>query len=173
MFGSLRQVPIAGGNMQRQPAKIALTVVAYVLTTFAVQGTSHFVLNADHYAAIPIMRPQPMIALGVTSMVIQGLIFGWLYPTYASGRSTLRRAIAFSWLIGAFLASYIVLGEVGKYAIPSVPSWIAVELGAAFAQYTLFGAWLGLIHREDAQSSPAVATSAPRGMQEEIANRAG
>ena len=144
--------------MQRRPGKIAVTVVAYVLISFAVQGTSHFAINADHYAAIPIMRPEPMIALGITSMVIQGFIFGWLYPVYANGASTLRKSIGFSWLIGGFLASYIVLGEVGKYAIPSVSSWIAVEAGAAFAQYTLFGVCLGLIHRAGATNPiPAAA----------------
>ena len=144
--------------MQRRPVQIALTVIAYVLTTFAVQGTSHFAINADHFAAIPIMRAEPMIPLGIASMVIQGLIFAWLYPVYANGASTLRRSILFSWLIGGFLASYIVLGEAGKYAIPSISSWIAVEAGAAFAQYTLFGVWLGLIHRAPA-TSPLPATA--------------
>src|SRR5688572_11076389 len=144
--------------MHRSPGRIALTVVAYVLTTFAVQGTSHFAINADHFAAIPIMRAEPMIPLGLTSMVIQGLIFAWLYPIYDSSASTLRKSIGFSWLIGGFLASYIVLGEVGKYAIPSVSSWIAVEALAAFAQFTLFGVWLGLIHRARATSAvPATA----------------
>lgn len=143
--------------MRRSPGKIALTVGAYVLTTFAVQGTSHFAINADHFAAIPIMRAKPMIPLGIASMVIQGLIFGWLYPVYANGESTVRKAIGFSWLIGGFLASYIVLGEVGKYAIPSVSSWIGVELSAAFVQYTLFGVGLGLVHRPTAARAAAVA----------------
>src|SRR5688572_29192457 len=144
--------------MQRRPAQMALTVVAYVLTTFAVQGTSHFAINADHFAAIPIMRAEPMIPLGITAMLIQGLIFAWLYPVYANGASTMRKSIAFSWLMGGFLASYIVLGEAGKYAIPSVSSWIAVEASAAFAQFTLFGVWLGLIHRARA-TSPVPATA--------------
>jgi hypothetical protein len=144
--------------MHRHPTQVLLTTVAYVFTTFAVQGTSHFVINADHFAAIPIMRAEPLIPLGIVSMVIQGLIFGWLYPIYADGQSTLRKSIGFSWLIGGFLASYIVLGEVGKYAIPSVASWIAVELSAAFVQYTIFGAFLGLIHRSTAtRPTPAVA----------------
>src|SRR5688500_304808 len=143
--------------MQRRPVQVALTVIAYVLTTFAVQGTSHFAINAEHFAAIPIMRAEPMIALGITSMLIQGLIFAWLYPVYANGASTLRKLILFSWLIGGFLASYIVLGEAGKYAIPSVSSWIVVELSAAFVQYTLFGVWLGLIHRS-AATRPVTAT---------------
>lgn len=144
--------------MQRRPTQIALTVVAYVLTTFAVQGASHFAISADHFAAIPIMRAEPMIPLGITSMVIQGLIFALLYPAYVDAASTLRKSIVFSWLIGGFLASYIVLGEAGKYAIPSVSSWIAVESGAAFVQYTLFGVWLGLIHHSRAASPiPAAA----------------
>lgn len=143
--------------MRRHPGRIALTVVAYVFTTFAVQGTSHFVLNADHYAAIPIMRAEPLVPLGITAMLIQGLIFAWLYPVYANGASTVRRAIGFSWLVGGVLASYIVLGEVGKYAIPSVPDWMLVEAGAAFAQFTLFGACLGLIHRTVATRVPAAA----------------
>lgn len=142
--------------MHRSPGRIALTVVAYVVTTFAVQGTSHFAINADHFAAIPIMRADPMISLGIAAMVIQGLIFAWLYPVYANGESTFRKAIGFSWLIGGFLASYIVLGEVGKYAIPSVSGWIGVELSAAFVQYTLFGLSLGLIHRASSARVAAV-----------------
>jgi hypothetical protein len=131
----------------RKPATVAVTVLAYMATTFAVQGGSHFALNAEHYAAIPVMRAEPIVAMGLTSMVIQGLIFAWLYPTFAAGMSTIRKGITFSWALGAFLASYIVLGEAGKYTIPSIPSWIAVEGSAAFVQYTVFGAWLGLIHR--------------------------
>jgi hypothetical protein len=51
-----------------------------------------------------------------------------------------------------------VLAEVGKYAIPSVTSWIVVEASAAFVQYTLFGIWLGLIHRAGAaRAVPATA----------------
>ena len=143
--------------MDRKPASIALTVVAYVVTTFAVQGTSHFAINAEHFAAIPIMRAEPMIPLGITSMIIQGLIFAWLYPVFAAGASTVRKGIAFSWFLGGFLASYIVLGEVGKYAIPSVSGWIGVELSAAFVQFTLFGIGLGLIHRRKAAPSAMAA----------------
>jgi hypothetical protein len=52
--------------------------------------------------------------------------------------------------IGGFLASYIVVGEAGKYAIPSIPSWIAVEASVAAVQYTLFGVLLGLLHGRSA-----------------------
>jgi hypothetical protein len=136
-----------------KPATAAVTVLAYIATTFAVQGGSHFGVNADYYAAIPIMRAQPIVAMGLASMVIQGLIFAWLYPAFAAGASTVRKAVLFSWTLGAFLASYIALGEAGQYAIPSISRWIAVEGSVALVQYTLFGVWLGLIHRAPAAVS--------------------
>ena len=126
----------------RKPTTVILTVLAYVVTTFGVQGTSHFVLNKDHYATISIMRQEPLIPLGVTSMVIQGLIFAWLFPIFRRAEAPVRSAIVFSLTIGAFLASYIVLGEAGKYSVPSLSSWITVEASAALVQYTVFGTLL-------------------------------
>jgi len=137
------------------PATVVLTVLAYVVTSFAVQGTSHFLVNADHYAGISIMRTQPVIAMGITSMVIQGVIFALLFPAFNHGPNPVRNGIFFSWALGGFLASYIVLGEAGKYAIPSIPSWIAVEASVAFVQYTVFGVLLGLLHRRSAPATGA------------------
>jgi hypothetical protein len=134
----------------RGPATIALTVIAYIVATFAVQGASHFAVNADHYAAIPIMRAEPLVPLGLTSMMIQGLLFAWLFPAFNRDGRAIRNGLILSWAIGGFLASYIVLGEAGKYAIPSVPAWIAIEASVAAVQYTLFGLLLGFIHRRAA-----------------------
>ncbi len=131
----------------RKPATVALTVLAYVVVTFAVQGASHFGINAAHYAAISILRAEPLIPMGIGSMLIQGALFAGLYPTFTRGDATVWSGVKFSWALGGFLASYIVLGEAGKYAIPSIPAWIVVEASVAFVQYTVFGALLGLIYR--------------------------
>lgn len=129
------------------PLTFGLTVIAYVIATFGVQGTSHFAVNADHYASIPIMRAEPVVAMGLTSMLIQGSLFAVLFPVYQRRAGSIWSGVKFSWMLGGFLASYIVLGEAGKYAIPSILSWVAVEGVVAFVQYTLFGVMLGLIHR--------------------------
>ncbi len=131
----------------RKPLTVATTVLAYVVSTFGVQGTSHFAINKDHYAAISIMRPEPLVPLGITAMLIQGLIFAWLFPVFRRAESPVKSGVVFSLTIGAFLASYIVLGEAGKYAVPSVSSWFVVELSSALVQFAVFGALLGLIHR--------------------------
>jgi hypothetical protein len=131
----------------RRSTTVVLTVLAYVVSTFGVQGLSHFVVNTEHYAAIGILRAQPIVRMGLLSMLIQGSIFAGLFPVFNRGPRTIRNALIFSWTIGAFLASYIVLGEAGKYAIPSIGRWIAVELTAAAVQFTLFGLLLGALHR--------------------------
>ncbi len=134
----------------RKPATVGLTVLAYIVVTFGVQGASHFAVFAAHYAAIPIMRAEPVIAMGLGSMLIQGVLFALLFPAFQRGGDSVWEGVKLSWALGGFLASYIVLGEAGKYAIPSISSWIAVEGSVAFVQYTLFGVLLGLIHRRRA-----------------------
>ena len=140
----------------RGPLTVALTVLAYIAATFGVQGVSHFVVNAAHYAGISIMRATPIIPLGIVSMVVQGFIFAWLFPTFNRGPHPVRNAIVFSCAIGGFLASYIVLAEAGKYSIPSVGAWIVVEGSAAFVQFVLFGIMLGLLHRHREALEPAL-----------------
>lgn len=127
---------------------VGLTVLAFMIATFAVQAGSHFGLNAEHYAGIPIMREAPVMPLGVAAMVIQGLIAGTLFPRVRWADGSVRSGIGFAWLMGAFLGSYIALAEPAKYAVPSIAAWMAVEASASFVQFTLFGVLLGWIHRD-------------------------
>lgn len=129
------------------PKTVALTLLAYVAATFAVQATSHFAINAEHYRAIAFLRAQPIFPLGFASMLVQGAVFALLFPVFHRGGSSIKNGLIFSWLLGSFLASYIVLAEPAKYAVPSLASWIRVEALAAAAQFTLFGVLLGLMHR--------------------------
>ncbi|SRR5712692_10043963 len=123
-----------------------LTVLGYIVATFFTQATSHFVIFAQHYAAIPIMKAEPIFALGFTTMIIQGSVLTYVFANSRFAGGSRMDAVRFAWLVGAFLVSYIVLGEPAKYSVPSIPAWIAVEAGVGFVQYTLFGILLGLAH---------------------------
>jgi len=127
--------------------KHLLAVLAYVVATFATQAVSHFAVNAEHYAAVTYLRVQPIFALGVLSMLIQGSIMSYLYVQLPeSGRST-GQAVLFAWLVGSMLVSYEALAEAAKYTVPSVTSWIAVEVASGFVQFTLYGVLLGWVYR--------------------------
>ncbi len=122
-------------------------VLAYVVATFATQAVSHFGVNAAHYDAVTYLRAQPIFALGVLSMLIQGSIMSYLYAQLPDSGRSIGHAVLFAWLVGSILVSYEALAEAAKYSVPSVASWIAVEVAEGFVQFTLYGALLGWVHR--------------------------
>jgi len=127
--------------------KIALGTLSFVIVTFLVQASSHFVINQDHYAAIHFMRPEPIMWLGIGTMLIQGLVLSHLFQSYQTGQDFLKRGWSFGILTGLVLISYIALVEPSKYLAPSINSWILVEGLAGLVQFSLFGIILGIINR--------------------------
>src|SRR2546430_16586275 len=108
--------------------KHVLAVAAYLVATFATQALSHFVVNVEHYAAVTFMRAEPIFALGVASMVIQGAIFSYLYSRMSAQRRSIGHSVGFSWLVGRALVRYIAVAEPAEDPLPNVASWVTVEL---------------------------------------------
>ena len=125
-----------------------LTVIAFVAATFITQAISHFGVNADHYATIQHIRTEPLLQFGVLAMLIQGSILSVLYAKTSNSPHTVISAVGFSWLMGGFLVSYIAFSEAAKYTVPSVTSWIGVEMASGFVQFTVFGILLGFVYRD-------------------------
>ncbi|MEE4015917.1 hypothetical protein V1T76_27920 [Roseibium sp. FZY0029] len=123
-----------------------LSVVAYFIVTFGVQAANHFVINTAHYAREKIIAPEPVLWGGLAVIVIQGVILTFLYSRLRSRFAGPTGGLAFSLVMGAFLASYIALTEPSKYLISSKLEWALVEAGASTLQFAIFGVALGLIH---------------------------
>ena len=124
-----------------------LALLGYIVASFVTQALSHFVLFKAHYDAVPWIKTDPVFAFGITSMIVQGLILSYVYSKSAFRTGNLFDAVKLSWLFGAFLVSYIALGEAAKYAVPDMASWIGVEILAGAVQYTLAGFFLAFAHR--------------------------
>ncbi|MDA8180297.1 MAG: hypothetical protein M0T69_12340 [Deltaproteobacteria bacterium] len=133
--------------------KHILSVIGYIAATFATQATSHFLLFAQHYSAVPYIKSDPIFALGFLSMIIQGAVLSVVFAQSRFSGKSVFHGVVFAWLFGAFLVSYIGLAEAAKYAVPSVPSWIGVEFLVGSAQFTIAGIFLGLAHRRTTGSS--------------------
>lgn len=128
--------------------RIALGTISFVGVTFLVQALSHFVINVDHYAGIGFLRLEPVMVLGIVTMIIQGIILSYLYPFYRPvGYNPLLRGWTYGMLLGLFLVGYIALVEPSKYDVPSIPNWILVEGLAGLVQFSLFGILLGALNR--------------------------
>jgi hypothetical protein len=124
-----------------------LAVFGYIAATFLTQATSHFLLFREHYAAVSYLRNEPIFALGISSMIVEGIVISVVYVNSRYSGKSMLDALKLSWFFGIFLVSYIAFGEAGKYIVPSVLSWIGIELLAGSVQFTLAGILIWLAHR--------------------------
>lgn len=119
-----------------------------MFVSFGVQGLSHFVINAEHFASITFMRSEPILPMGIAAMIIEALIFSFVMSRLWPEGATIQQGLVVSACFGLFLASYIVLAEPAKYAAPSISAWMTVESIASFVQFCIFGVLLGVIYRK-------------------------
>lgn len=124
-----------------------LSVAAYLIVTFAVQATNHFLVNTAHYARQSIMAAEPALIGGIASMLVQGIVLTFLYSRLRNAFPGVAGGVGFALLMGAFLGSYIALAEPSKYIVTSGLEWFAVEASASLIQFALFGLALGYIHK--------------------------
>jgi len=122
---------------------LTIGTLSYVGASFLVQFISHFVINANHYASISFIREQPLMYLGLFTMLLQGILLTTVYLKWANGNFNVRQGILFAWLLGAFFVSYPALVEADKYNVQNIMEWVMVEGSAGTVQFTLFGFFLG------------------------------
>lgn len=128
--------------------KHILSVLAFMIVSFSVQGVSHFLINKKHYASIEHMRSDQIIPLGLLVMVIQGILLTTALSAWKGSHALVMDGLVVSMVFGLFLGSYIALVEPAKYAVPSVSQWISVEASASTIQFVAFGLLLGFIHQQ-------------------------
>lgn len=127
--------------------RIAFTTLAFIVATFATEGISHFAINKAFYAGIPFLRSEPIVWMGLLTMVLQGLVMGWMYPRFHDAARPVFSGWRFAMCVLAILGGYIALVEPSKYAVPSIAHWAWVEGSVAFVQFSLFGVLLGAVHQ--------------------------
>lgn len=122
---------------------LMIGTASYLAASFLIQALSHFVINAEHYASIPFMRPEPLMYFGLLTMLIQGIVLTVLYLKWANNTFNVNQGLKFSLLMGLFFVSYLALVEPDKYNVMNVFAWVLVEGIAGLFQFTVFGVLLG------------------------------
>lgn len=127
--------------------KYGLAVLAYVVCTFLIAALWHLVLFKPVYDELAIFtRKEPLIPLGLVSMLMQGLILSYLYPLFAQGKYSVRTGASFGLLMGVLLVSSAVFAEAGKQNVTSLPTWLTLESVYYLLQFAVVGAVIGLIY---------------------------
>jgi ABC-type sugar transport system permease subunit len=141
-----------------------LGVLAYLVPTFALGFVWHLVLFEHYYAALAIYRTDIIIPFGLLSMLIQAIIFAWIYERAFAPRNgtLLLRALTYG-AFGAVLSwSFTTLAVAAKNVMTSVPDYLVIETAFTAVQWAMVGPLTALafgrfLQRTDRFRAPKVA----------------
>lgn len=128
--------------------KIVVGTLLFIIVTFIVQSTSHFVVNAKHYASISFTREEVIFPLGFLTMTLQGIVLSFLFDLYSKNEYTIKKGFFFGLLMSALFVSYPTFTEPAKYEVPNIGSWILVEGTVGLIQFCLFGILLSIVFKK-------------------------
>jgi len=126
-----------------------LAFLAYLLPTFPLGYFWHLKFFKSHYDGLEIYRPQPVIPLGVASMVLQGILYAWVYPRLfdTSHEAWMRSALAFGGLFGALAWSLAVVPVAAKNRMSSVAAFMRLETAFTAVHYAIVAPLIALAWR--------------------------
>lgn len=119
----------------------------YSIITLALGMVWHFVWFRDLYHQLGIYnREQPIIPLGIFSMLIQGAILAYLYPFFYKGGHPVSQGIKYGLLMGLYMYSVSTLANAAKILVTSIPVWMGIQALFHGVQFVLAGAVIGLAY---------------------------
>lgn len=136
----------------RRPAvvrRLWLGMAAYLIPTFPIAFVWHLVLFEPHYHALQIYRADPIIPLGLASMIIQSVIFSWAFPhLFAGNRSSILKDGLFYGLGAGLLSwSFTTLAVAAKQPMASISDYVLLETAFTILQFLTVGPLIALAHR--------------------------
>jgi hypothetical protein len=134
----------------------ALAVLAYLVPTFALGFVWHLVLFEHYYDALAIYRKDIIIPFGFVSMLIQGLVFTWIYEkAFARLSSMLSRSLGYA-MLGAVLSwTFTTLAVAAKNVMTSVPNYLVIETAFTVVQWIMVAPLTALAFAGSAQRNHA------------------
>jgi uncharacterized membrane protein len=129
-----------------------LAFLAYLLPTFPLGYFWHLKTFRVQYEQLEMYRADVIIPLGLATMVVQGLVFAWIYPRlFSTARGDwIASAGGFAALFGLLAWSFTTLPVAAKYRMTSVPSFMALETAFTVLQFLIVAPLIALAWRDRA-----------------------
>jgi hypothetical protein len=119
--------------------RFTIGVLAYLVPTFALGFVWHLILFKDYYETLAIYRSDIIIPFGLLSMLIQAVIFAWVYVKTVGWRSGpfWWRALAYGAMGAALSWSFTTLAVAAKNLMASVPHYLVIETAFTVVQWVM------------------------------------
>jgi hypothetical protein len=135
-----------------QPARSAsfwLAIAAYVVPTFPLGFFWHLTWFEKSYHALGIYRPDVIIPLGVASMLVQAVIFAWVYPRLFTHdrHAVLKNGLLYGLGMGLLSWSFTTLAVAAKHPMASIVDYVMLETAFTAVQFLVVGPLVALAYR--------------------------
>ncbi|PJZ25232.1 DUF1761 domain-containing protein [Leptospira hartskeerlii] len=129
--------------------KFIMAVLGYLLPSFVLGVLWHFVFFKELYDSFGIYnRKDPIIALGFSTMLIQGVVLAYLYPYFKSLEARpIIGGLKFGLIFGTFLYSVSTMANAAKIEVVNPISWFAIQAVFHFLQFGISGILIGLAYK--------------------------
>jgi hypothetical protein len=126
-----------------------LGVAAYLVPSFPIAFVWHLVLFEQNYKALAIYRDDPIVPFGLASMIIQAVIFSWMFPRVfvASHGSILRDGLLYGLGAGLLSWSFTTLAVAAKHPMASLADFVVLETAFTVLQFAVVGPLIALAWR--------------------------
>lgn len=123
-----------------------LAFAAYLLPAFPLGYFWHLTTFREQYQRLEIYREQVIIPFGLASMILQGLVYAWLYPRlFSTARNEwLSSAGYFALIFGVLAWSFTTLPVAAKYRMASIGSFLALETSFTVLQFLVVSPLIAL-----------------------------
>ena len=127
--------------------KYISATLAFIIVGFLIAFFWHLVIFKSVYDSLKIYSIEPIIPLGFTSFILEGLAFVYIFQFFRRGIKPLREGLIFGILAyGVLMGGVGALAEGAKHATTSLSTWLVLETSFFLITGAILGAIVGLIY---------------------------
>ena len=127
--------------------QILFGTFAYIIVTFPVAVLWHMKIFRTKYMAWEYFGDDVKPILGLSSMIVQGMVLSYGYSVLNVANASLFSGICYSLVMGLFLWSVHVLATMGKSSKVRHFEFFAMETVYLAIQFLIYGALISYIFR--------------------------
>ena len=127
--------------------KYIIATIAFIVVGFIIAFVWHLVIFKYIYDSLKIYTIEPIIPLGFTSFILEGLAFVYIFQFFRRGKKPLREGLIFGLLaFGVLMGGVGALAEGAKHATTSLSTWLVLETSFFVITGAILGMIIGIIY---------------------------
>ncbi len=126
-----------------------LAFAAYLVPTFPLGFFWHLKIFKHQYDQLEIYRAQPVIPLGLGTMILQAALYAWVYPRLfdTAPDAWLTSALRFGAFFGLLAWTLAVVAVAAKNRMRSVSAFLRIETAFTIVHYAIVSPLIALAWR--------------------------